>query len=612
MTTLYCDIEADGDRLLLVGWAVDDGEVHVDTPDSARELFAQYLADPAVTVVAQGDYDLRWFLLHGWDVAGPFHNTQVQAWVLDENQPLDLESLTMRYCPVKVKSKRLTQRGGRVFFDTDWPLDEYAKWPLRVQERFAEYNRLDVETLRALYLALLEELERTGKREYWQTEEVAYSSLLLRMETRGLPVDLAATRVLADEVRLLRDESAKVLRTEGSLPADFNLNSPVHLREYLFSRWFQVPARLPVADPAPDPATWETTKVGRVWRHGHWLAKGRGLAPTPPPKKKGKKDSGLPSTASPELLYKHGDDAFVRELCLGYRRFSKLLGTYLDRFPEVAVDGRIYGRFNQTGTVTGRLSSSEPNLQNIPARHDLGKRVRSLFKGNLVIGDYDALEMRLMAHFSGDRRLVQVFTDGEDPHELTARAIFGVCDGHDDPRRDIGKTVNYAVGYGAGAKTLAKTLCLAGFPTTQAEAKGYQEAVAAFYPRLYRWMNSVIWKAKETRYIETIGGHTRHIVEGVDDDWTAKSYGERQAVNAVVQGSAADVFRRTLIKADEELGHLLAIILQVHDEGAWEYEQYPTTETLARLQRIMEEGHGFALRVPLVFVPKVCEAWSDK
>ena len=623
MSTLFLDIEAAEDKLLLVGYALDDGPVVVES-----DFPLGLLADPGVTKVCHGDYDLRFALMHGYEVAGPFHNTMVAAWVLDENQPLDLESLTMKYTPALVKAKRLTQRGGRVYFDRLWSLDEYDKWPLRVQQRFVEYSRLDVEALRDLYITLREELADEQLETYWETEQVAYSSLLLRMETRGLPVDLVATRLLADEVRLLCDESDKVLRAEGNLPTDFNLNSPVQLREYLFSRWYQVPARLPVSLPEPDSAQWETTKVGRVWRHGHWLCKGRGLAPTPPPKKKGKKDAGLPSTASPELLYKHGDDAFVRELCIGYRRYSKLLGTYLEKFPKAALpcpivgktyhddvdmDYRIFGRFNQTGTVTGRLSSNDPNLQNIPARRDLGKRVRGLFRGSFVIGDYDALEMRLMAHFSGDRRLLDVFTKADDPHELTARAIFGACDGHEDPRRDIGKTVNYAVGYGAGAKTLAKTLCLAGFPTTQAEAKGYQEVVAAFYPKLYRWMNAVIWKAKETRYIETIGGHTRHLVEGVDEDWTAKSYGERQAVNAVVQGSAADILRRVML-AWEDIAPTwgMDLIAQVHDELLWEYTKRPAADEMDMLQALCETGHGFDLRVPLRFIPTVCSDWSEK
>ncbi len=250
------------------------------------------------------------------------------------------------------------------------------------------------------------------------------------------------------------------------------------------------------------------------------------------------------------------------------------------------------------------------NLQNIPARGELGDKVRALFRGNLVIGDYDALEMRIMASLSGDPRLIKVFLDGEDPHEQTARIIFGECDGHDDPRRDVGKTTNYAVGYGAGAKTLAKTLCLAGFPTTQSEAKEYQELVAGQYRKLYKWMNKQIWQAKDLGYVETIGGRQRHISRNTDD-WTAKSYGERQAVNAVVQGSAADILRRTMILVDEQFPDL-PLVAQIHDELLHEYDVEPTEERLAQLQKACQEGHGFSLRVPLVYVPTVCSDWSEK
>jgi DNA polymerase-1 len=152
---------------------------------------------------------------------------------------------------------------------------------------------------------------------------------------------------------------------------------------------------------------------------------------------------------------------------------------------------------------------------------------------------------------------------------------------------------------------------LAGFPTTQAEAKGYQEAVAAFYPALYRWMNAVIWQAKETHYIETIGGHRRRLVSSDTDDWTAKSYGERQAVNAVVQGSAADILRRVMLLEPWPAG--MQLIAQVHDELLWEYPKDPPNEpTLRVVQDLCETGHGFDLRVPLVFVPKVCEGWDEK
>jgi DNA polymerase I-like protein with 3'-5' exonuclease and polymerase domains len=647
-STLFLDIENDGPRLLTVQAAHDNEPPYVMTgselalvkhPVQVGYNFLRLLADPGVTKVTQGDHDLRHFLMHeGWEVAGPWHNTMVMAWVLDENQPLDLESLTRKYTPTQVKKKAITSRGNRLYFKERWPLDEFDQWSDAVKWQFTEYGVWDIVTLRSLYTGLGRELHRGEWLDYWQTEEVPYSSLLLRMETRGLPVDLDATRVLADEVRLLRDESAAVLRAEGGLPAAFNLNSPDQIREYLFSRFCSLPGSLPMdTDPLPSDQDFEVTKVGRTVLHGNWLFKGRGLAPTPPPRQKGKGESGQPSTDSKELLYKHGSDPWVHRLCTEYRRHQTLLQSFLDKWPKVAVTeekhwggcawpeegcccpaskgARLYTHFNQTGTVTGRLSSSDPvNLQNIPARREMGKRVRALFRGNFVIGDYDALEMRIMASLSGDPKLIKVFEDGVDPHEATARIIFGACDGHDDPRRDQGKTVNYAVGYGAGAKTLAKSLSLAGFPTTQSEAKEYQLLVAGQYRRLYSWMNRQIWQAKDLGYVETIGGRQRRILHHADEDWTAKSYGERQAVNAIIQGSAADILRRVMLAVDTlplSFGGL-RLLAQVHDELIWEYDLEPDAKALAALQAICEEGHGFDLRVPLVFVPKVCEGWDEK
>jgi DNA polymerase I-like protein with 3'-5' exonuclease and polymerase domains len=626
--TLYLDIEDVGNRLLLVGWALDDGDVVVAEPHPGRQEWLDALSNPSITKVCQGDHDLRWFLMHGYEVAGPFHNTMVMAWVLDENQALDQESLTKRYVPARVKHKTITSRGGRLYFNKRWPLDEYDSWPPAVKWQFQQYNGRDVETMRMLYQELRRRLAREWER-YWETEEVPYSSVVLRMEVRGMPIDLGATAALADTVRGLRTGAEAKLRDMAALPPPFNLNSPDQVREYLFSKFCALPGRLPMSmDPLPSDQDFEVTKVARDYIHGKWLFKGRGLTPTDPPKRKGQdSESTEPSTASPELLYKHGTDPFVQTLCLEYRRYDKLLGTYLEKFPKVAVEvdydpddtttpyTRIFGQFVQTGTVTGRLSSREPNLQNIPARRDLGKQVRGLFKGNLVIGDYDALEMRLMAHFSGDPRLTAVFAEGRDPHEETAHAIFGACDGHDDPRRDVGKTVNYAIGYGAGARTLAKTLSLAGYPTTQAEAKGYQETVAGFYRRLYRWSNAVIWRAKDTGYVSTIGGRSRRLtppVEGVAS-WKLQSYGERQAVNSIVQGSAADVLRRVMLACDREYWGSMVLIAQVHDELLWEYKPpRPSLETLRSLQHICENGHGFDLSVPLTFTPMVCGSWQDK
>jgi len=641
---LFLDIENDGPRLLLVGAALNDGPVQVvDGDNDPAGWLETMVADPAVIKVTQSDHDLRHFLMHEeWTVAGPWQDTKVMAWVLDENQPLDQESLTKRYVGYRYKVKRLNQMGGQVYFDHRWRLDRYASWPAKVKADFAAYNVEDVETLRLLWTTLMKELNGSEWLPYWQAEEVPYSSVLLRMETRGLPINLAKTKVLADEVRGLASAAEADLRSDAGLPAAFNLNSPNQLRQYLFTKgWFQLADSLPMdMDPLPGDDVFAIRKLGRTLIHGHWIVKGRGLKPTSPPRRKDRDDdTGQPSTASPELLYKHGSDPWVQKLCLDYRRHTKLLGTYLDKFPRIAVHSgppsltvaqvdwsgdeekvwrtpttRIYGRFNQTGTVTGRLSSSDPNLQNIPSRREMGKRVRGLFEGQLIIGDYDALEMRLMAHFSQDPRLLRVFREGQDPHALTAKAVFGYEPDHDDPKRDIGKTLNYAIGYGAGAKRIAQTLSLAGYPTDQATAKEYLDIIQGFYGRLYRWKAKEEWNAKQTGYINTIGGRARRLggsLQGVAS-WKQLQYGLRQTTNAKVQGSAADILRRVMLKADREFPEL-PMLAQIHDELLWEWSgRPPSAERLRELQNVCERGHGFDLSVPLVFEPVVCSDWSQK
>ena len=216
-----------------------------------------------------------------------------------------------------------------------------------------------------------------------------------------------------------------------------------------------------------------------------------------------------------------------------------------------------------------------------------------------------------MAHFSGDPRLLKVFREDQDPHALTAQAVFGYLPEHDDPHRDMGKTLNYAIGYGAGPLTLAKTMALQGYPTTQAEAKGYLEAVEAFYPRLFRWGRQIIFQAKKSGGVSTIGGRRRHLYSEHAAGWKDMKYAERQALNTVVQGSAADIFRRTLLQA-ERLVPELRLTAQVHDEAIWEYDVCPGPARLAFLRRVMERGHGFELKVPLVFQPMVCSSWADK
>ncbi len=664
---LFLDIETDEahDRLLLVGWAFDNEPVQVELGENVTlgHQVITALADPGIIGISHTLYDARWFTRHGYDVDGPWHDTRAMAWCINENTPLDLEWLTKSYCGYD-PDKRLEPHAGRVYFRSKngqlYPLDDTESWGPFVWAEFESYTKRDVVALRHLYVMLHRGLVETETLEYWEREEVPFTSVVIDMERNGLPVDLEATERLAGELEVLRDVAEAKLRRMAKLPASFNLNSPDQLALLLFSKWYQLPDKLPMdMDPLPPRADFEITSIGRLYIHGHWILPGLHLAPTPTTKKEKGQERELkhPSTESKELLYRHPADPWVREYCLVYKRLDKLLGTYLHKFPKIAVETgadhrpheaglnggsswsepvsasvvgdadspgrvapvglarapttRIFGRFNQGGTVTGRLSSSDPNMQNIPTRHEWGTRVRELFVGRFVIGDYDALEMRLMAHFSADPKLLRIFREGQDPHAITAHALFGGEYGHDDEERNIGKTCNYATGYGAGYRKLAQALSLEGFPTDAATAKEYLKLLRSFYPRYYRWVERIIAMAKESGGINTIAGRRRHLRGALDmvSGFKQAQYGERQAVNSGIQGSAADIIRVGMVRVRLEVPELRALA-QIHDEAIWEYDTVPTPETLDLVRNIME--NPYELRVPLVFEPLVCDNWSQK
>lgn len=671
---LFLDVETIGtnprlpsSELLMTGWRFD-GETRMDYGVPGPQL-QSLLLDVAVTKVSHTIYDAGWL-----EHRGPWHDTRTMAWCINENTPLDLEWLAMKYAGIEM-DKRLHAGDNRVIFTSDdgrgYDLEFYHDWPDFVKKQFEAYCLRDVDTLAMLYQALGRGLIETEQLAYWAEEEVPYTNICIEMEANGLPVNLDDTRALATEVAEMRDKAEAHLHQTARLPAAFNLNSPDQLSEYLFSKWFQVKDAMAMTDeqraelkgmPKLEkvqyvqdagwyPGSFKVGKVGRLYVHGMHVLRGRGLAPTPHTKRKvgGEHVEGKhPSTSTPDLLYQHGNDAWVHELCLTYRRTDKLLGTYLEKFPRVAVErrrplvhktlasdpgligvavvdlleardeARIHGRYNQGGTVTGRLSSSDPNLQNIPSRHELGDRVRALFQGDFVIGDYDALEMRLMAHWSNDPELIRIFAQGLDPHERTAAAIFGSCDGHDDPRRSIGKTINYGVGYGAGPKKLAQVLSLEGFQTDTATAKAYLKEVQGFYRAFFRWGDRTKFQAKEHGHVETLSGRVRHLKGSFEElaSWKAWQYGERQAVNSVIQGSAADVIRRGMlaVNSNSMLRELLRVLAQIHDEAIWERRLVAPLgkQELAVLQWCMERGHGYQLRVPLIFVPFNCDNWAQK
>lgn len=395
---LVCDVETVGTpfdgHIVTLSWKeLGESHAHVARFEDVPASVFDTMCDPARPFVSHTKYDARFLRLgHGIPVTGPFYDTQVMAWVLNENQSLSLDSLVYRYCHYKM-DKRIKRIERRVLFLCDdgstVPLDEAP-----IDQLYA-YNLRDTEGTAELFETLWERMADGQWLDYFLQEEVPYTEVLLDMECRGFPVDLERTARLAEECELAHAEMDDDLHVPG-LPSAFNLNSPDHLAAYLFSKVFELADSVPVTSDIADafksipraerleyvnntqgllPPGFTVTKVGRLYLHGVWTLRGRGLRPLT------KTDSGKWSVSRPALKtnYAAAKDEWCQML-LDYKQVDKLLTTYLRRFPERAVDGRLYGRFNQTGTKTGRLSSSEPNLQNIPTRGELGSRVRDLFR----------------------------------------------------------------------------------------------------------------------------------------------------------------------------------------------------------------------------------------
>jgi DNA polymerase-1 len=228
------------------------------------------------------------------------------------------------------------------------------------------------------------------------------------------------------------------------------------------------------------------------------------------------------------------------------------------------------------------------------------------------VGDYDQLEMRLMAHFSGDRNLTRTFRDGLDPHLITAQGIFGQDVDPDSEERGIGKTLNFAMGYGAGPKKVAQVLSLAGYPTTKEVAQGYLAEMSRHYRGFFKWKQHTMEKAKRSGNVKTIGGGRRRLRAAFKDtaNWKLVGYGERQAVNAIIQGSAADIIRRVMVACESEFLEL-TLLAQVHDELVWEtWPSLWTADVAQELRKAAETWHRFPLDVPLVFEPHAGYSWA--
>ena len=417
----------------------------------------------------------------------------------------------------------------------------------------------------ALYGALAPKLEELDMHELYYGLELPLCPVLAEMERAGMLVD---RRALADfgillDGRIQADE-ALIYELAGE---EFNINS--------------------------------TQQFGRI------LFDKLGL----PPVKKTK--TGYSTNA--DVLEKLRDKHPIVEAVLDYRQLAKLKSTYVDGLTKViAADGRIHTSFQNTVTATGRLSSTEPNLQNIPVRTELGAELRKMFVAPagrvLVDADYSQIELRLLAHIAGDEHMIAAFRTGEDIHTVTASQVFGVPPEqvtHEMRRR--AKAVNFGIVYGISDFSLSQDIGV-----TRAEAKAYMEKYFEKYSGVHAYMTQVVERAKADGYVSTLMGRRRWLPELKSSNFNLRSFGERVALNMPIQGTAADLIKKAMLHVDSRLrreGLEARLVLQVHDELIVECPEGEAEQVQRLLAEEME--HVAELAVPLTAEAHAGKSWAE-
>ena len=460
-------------------------------------------------------YDLHIFANHGIALAGIHDDTLLQSYVLESHRPHDMGNLALRHLNVKTISyAEVVGKGVKQICFDQVDLDTATR-----------YAAEDADITLQLHQALAPQIAvQSGLQHVYRDIELPSMHVLYTMERNGVLLDCELLKIQSRELgeKLLALEA----RAHEAAGQPFNLNSPKQLREILFDK-----LQLPVKKKTP---------------------------------------SGDPSTDE-EVLQELALDYPLPKLLLDYRGMAKLKSTYTDKLPQM-VDrktGRVHTSYSQAVAVTGRLASSDPNLQNIPVRTAEGRRIREAFiapaGGRIVSADYSQIELRIMAHLSGDAGLLQAFANNEDIHRATAAEIFMVAPADvSSEQRRYAKVINFGLIYGMSSFGLAKQLGI-----ERSAATAYIDRYFARYPGVADYMQRTRDQAKSQRYVETVFGRRLWLPEINSSNGMKRQGSERAAINAPMQGTAADLIKLAMVKVQhwletEKLHSIL--IMQVHDE----------------------------------------------
>ena len=475
-------------------------------------------------------YDRHVFANHGIDVAGYAHDTMLQSYVLEAHRPHGLQSLAERHLGRSGTSyEDLCGKGAHQIPFAQVPLDKAAHYACEDADQTMDVHR-----------ALWPRVQADAGLAATYALEIDTSEALFQTERHGVLIDAAE---LARQSQALGQRITQLENEAYALAGQpFNLGSPKQIGEIFFER-----LGLPVIKKTPG---------------------------------------GKPSTDE-EVLEKLAEDFPLPARILEHRGLAKLKSTYTDKLPHMVnpATGRVHTRYAQAVAVTGRLASSDPNLQNIPIRTPEGRRIRRAFiapPGRLIMSaDYSQIELRIMAHLSGDAALLAAFNAGQDVHRATAAEVFGVPPEQVTPeQRRYAKVINFGLIYGMGSFGLAKSLGIA-----PSAAKQWIDRYFERYPGVRRYMDETVQSARQRRYVQTLFGRRLYLPDINAASGPRRAAAERQAINAPMQGTAADLIKKAMIAVQAALaGRQSAIVMQVHDElvlevpeaeAAWAREQVP-------------------------------------
>ena len=523
------------------------------------KILAPLLSDPAIKKCGHNaKYDLLVLARHGVEVAGLASDTMVADYLLNPSGfQHNLDAVSLEHLGLKkIPTSQLLGTGRNQRTMDLVPIEEVS-----------EYACEDADYTWRLQQVLMPKLDALGLRPLLEEVEVPLIHVLMVMERNGVALDELYLAAMSGE---LEQELGVIEKSIYELAGrKFNINSPKQLGEILFSE-----LKLPSA---------RRTKTGFSTDVGV-LEELAGAHPLP-------------------------------QRILDYRQLAKLKSTYVDALPRLInpATGRVHTSFNQTVAATGRLSSTEPNLQNIPIRTEVGRRIRRAFipgdEGHLILdADYSQIELRIMAHLSGDRTLRDSFTAGEDVHARTAALVFKVPQAEVTPeQRRRAKEVNFGIMYGMGAYGLASRLGL-----TNEEAEQFIQAYFASYPGVQEYMLRTVREARQNGYVTTLLGRRRMIPEIASDNRRVREFAERTAINTPIQGSAADLIKVAMIRIQkrlEEEKSAARMIMQVHDELVFEVPR-ADAEALREMVRIEMEG-AIRLDVPIRVETGVAGNWLE-